>query len=103
MVLSPSLTNGFFKLGSLTVGMRSGEMDWVDTHLDWKLWGEAGARNKIGTCQRMQDYRKPIELHETVQDYRRSTRKGCVKRKGAELRTLNSFIRYFTMKRRSSR
>ena len=43
MVLSPSLTNGFFKLGSLTVGMRSGEMDWVDTHLDWKLWGEAGA------------------------------------------------------------
>lgn len=38
IVLSPSLTNGLSKLGSLTGRMRFGEMDWVDTHLDWKLW-----------------------------------------------------------------
>ena len=35
--------------------MRFGEMDWVDTHLDWKLWGEAGAveikLEPVGECR----------------------------------------------------
>ena len=101
--MSPTLTNGLSKLGSLTGRMRFGEMDWVDTHLDWKLWGEAGAVEiKLEPVRECRIIRNLLNSMKRCRIIGNQQERVC-KEKRTQPRTLNSFIRYFTMERRRSR